>query len=175
MNFQALELSGAYVISFDAYKDERGTFSSLYNRPEFLEHGISLTLSQTCISKNEKPNTFRGLHFQRAPYSQAKLVTCLRGALRDIIVDLRPNSPTYLKHVLIELTESNSQLLYIPENFAHGFQTLMADTWVLYHLENDFNADMAAGIRWNDPKLNITLADAETMIINERDATYALL
>lgn len=175
MKFYPLALSGSYLINLDSFQDERGTFSSLYFRSEFEKYGINFTLSQSCVSKNEMKNTFRGLHFQKQPYSQAKLVTCIRGSLRDIIVDIRPDSPTYLKHLILELTESNNQLLYIPENFAHGFQTLMDDTWLLYHLENDFNASMADGIQWNDPKLNITLHNSETMIINERDAKYVLL
>lgn len=175
MEFQKLELSGAYLITLDAFKDERGIFSSFYSRPNFAKQGIDFKLSQSCVSKNIKKNTFRGLHFQKPPYSQAKLVTCVRGSFNDIIVDIRQESPTYLKHLIVELTEWNNQLLYIPEDFAHGFQTLMDDTWVLYHLEGDFKPDMATGIRYDDPKLNIKLSDINNMIINERDANYELL
>lgn len=175
MKFQALELSGAYLISLDEFKDERGIFSSFYLRSEFIKQGIDFNLSQSCVSKNNKKNTFRGLHFQKSPYSQAKLVSCIRGSFNDIIVDIRQDSPTYLKHLIIELTEWNNKLLYIPENFAHGFQTIINDTWVLYHMENDFKPDMATGLRYNDPKLNINLSDMDSMIINERDANYALL
>ncbi|MEI8377517.1 MAG: dTDP-4-dehydrorhamnose 3,5-epimerase [bacterium] len=175
MNFNEMELKGAYLIELEEFCDERGTFARQFCKKEFEKQGIEFEVCQANISKNYKKGTLRGLHFQKAPYFEAKIISCFKGAFFDVIVDLREDSPTYLKHSSVELTENSNQMLYIPPMFAHGFQTLTDDTVIYYQLGNYFAPQYYDGIRRDDPKLGIKWPDCKQRIINERDNSYELL
>jgi len=176
MKFTELGLKGAYLIELEEFKDERGTFARQFCKKEFQQIGLDVNLCQCNVSKNFKKNTIRGMHYQKAPFLEPKIVSCFQGAFYDVIVDLRPTSPTYLKWIGVELTEQNGRMLYIPPNFAHGFQTLEDNTTVYYQLGEFFVPGCYAGLRYNDPKLGITWKDLGTEpIMNERDKNYELL
>ena len=177
MKFTKLPLKGAYLIELEEFKDERGTFARQFCRNEFRNKiGIEISLCQCNISKNFKKNTIRGLHYQKEPFLEPKIVSCLQGSFYDVIVDVRPDSPTYLQWQGLELSESNGKMLYIPPNFAHGFQTLQDNTTVYYQLGEFFQPNCYAGLRWNDPKIGIIWQEFDSApIMNERDKNYELL
>ena len=175
MKFHKTILQDAYLIELEDFNDERGTFSRQFCKKEFLSNGIDIDICQCNISKNYKANTLRGLHFQKAPFLESKIVSCFKGAFFDVIVDLRQSSPTYLKWEAFELTEQNNYMLYIPPEFAHGFQTLVDDTVVFYQLGNYFEPAFYDGLRWDDPKLGINWPDCPARIISEKDKSYKLL
>jgi dTDP-4-dehydrorhamnose 3,5-epimerase len=155
MNFIETGLRGAYRIELERLQDERGFFARSWCQHEFTEHGLDPCVVQCNISFNQHKGTLRGMHYQVAPHAEAKLVRCTRGALYDVIADLRPGSPTYLGWIAVELTAENHTALYVPKGFAHGFQTLEENTEVFYQM-SEFYAPLAArGFRWNDPLLNI--------------------
>ena len=176
MKFTDLSLEGAYLIELEEFKDERGTFSRQFCKEEFLQNKIDFNICQCNISKNYKKNTIRGLHYQKAPYLEPKIVSCPQGCIFDVIVDLRKESPTYLKWQGVELSGKNNNMLYIPPMFAHGFQTLEDNTMVYYQLGEFFNPNYYSGIRFNDPLIGISWKIFENEpIINERDKNYELL
>lgn len=175
MKFQELKLKGAFLIELEEHKDIRGTFSRQFCKKEFLSNGIDFQVCQSNISKNYKKGTIRGLHYQKAPYLENKIVSCLKGRVLDVIVDLRENSQTFLKWESVELTEYNNKMLYIPPLFAHGFQTLQDHTVIYYQLGNYFMPEYYDGIRWNDPKIAINWIKTDNIIINDRDKSYKLL
>lgn len=175
MNFIKINLTDAYLIELEEFKDERGTFARQFCKNELKEHGINFEICQCNISKNYKKNTLRGMHYQKAPYLEPKLVSCTKGAFYDVIVDLRKDSPTYLKWQGFELTEDNNKILYIPPMFAHGFQTLKENTVVYYQIGEFFHPEYYDGIRYNDPKIGIEWKDLGEPIMNERDKNYELL
>lgn len=175
MKFKELTLKGAYLIELEPFCDERGTFTRQFCKKEFEQNGISFEICQCNISKNYKKGTLRGLHFQKTPYLESKIVSCLKGAFFDVIVDLRHDSETYLKWESVELLENDNKLLFIPENFAHGFQTLEDDTTLYYQLGNYFVSEYYSGIRWNDTKIGIKWPECSNRTINERDNSYELL
>lgn len=176
MKFTELPLKGAYLIELEEFKDERGTFARQFCKREFQKIGIEIDLCQCNISKNFKKNTIRGLHYQKEPFLEPKIVSCLQGSFYDVIVDVRPDSPTYLKWQGLELSEANGKMLYIPPNFAHGFQTLQDNTTVYYQLGEFFQPNCYAGLRWNDPKIGIIWQEFDSApIMNERDKNYELL
>lgn len=175
MIFNELSLKGAYLIELESFKDERGSFTRQFCHKEFKEAEMDFDICQCNISQNFKKGTLRGLHFQKEPYSEIKLVSCFKGAFYDVIVDLRKDSETYLQWEGVELSDQNNKILYIPPNFAHGFQTLIDDTVVYYQISNYFNPDFYSGLRWNDPKLNISWPECEYRIINDRDSNYQLI
>lgn len=173
MKFTELKLKGAYLIELEPFLDNRGTFSRQFCKKELLKQGLDFEMCQCNISKNYKKGTLRGLHFQKDPYPEIKIVSCLKGAFFDVIVDIRKDSPTYLQWESIELTEDNNKMLYIPPSFAHGFQTLLDDTVVYYQIGNYFMPEYYDGVRWNDSKINIKWPESENKIINERDNSKA--
>lgn len=176
MKFTELNLSGAYLIEFDEHIDERGAFLRQFCTKEFNQIGIDFNICQCNISKNNKKNTIRGMHYQKEPYSEAKIVSCIKGKLYDVFVDLREDSPTYLKWDSVELYENDNRMLYIPKMFAHGFQTLEDNTFVYYQMGEYYNSESASGLRYNDPKLNIQWKEFKyPPIMNERDKNYKLL
>ena len=176
MKFTELELKGAYLIELEEFKDERGTFARQFDKNELSKYGIDFDICQCNISKNYKKNTIRGMHYQKEPYLEPKMVSCLSGKYYDVIVDLRQDSPTYLKWQAVELSQDNNKMLYIPPMFAHGFQTLEDNTTVYYQLGEFFKPEYYAGLRYNDPKLNIKWQDfCFEPIMNERDKNYELL
>ena len=175
MKFTPLELPGVFLLETDPFFDDRGVFMRHFCRKELAEHGLEFSMCQCNISENTKKGTLRGLHYQKEPYPEIKIVSCLKGSCFDVVVDLRPNSPTYLRHISMELSAENRKMLYIPPMMAHGFQTLEDDTMVYYQLGEFFRAEAYAGVRWNDPRLGIVWPKCDKRIINERDNNYALL
>lgn len=175
MRFNELSLKGAYLIELEEHIDERGGFARQFCKKEFQNVGIDFDICQCNISKNYKKGVLRGMHYQKAPYLEAKIVSCFKGAIFDCIVDLREDSPTYLNHLSVELTENNNKALYIPSNFAHGFQTLVDDSVVFYQLDNYFVPEFYCGLRFDDSKLGINWPDKSGAIMNDRDRTYELL
>lgn len=155
MIFKETSLKGAYIVELDPIEDDRGFFARSWCKDEFYKHKLNTKLIQCNISFNKLKGTLRGMHFQVKPYEEAKLVRCTRGAIYDVIIDMRTSSRTFLKWVGIELTEDNRRALYIPEGFAHGFQTLEDNSEVFYQMSEEYHPECARGIRWNDPEFNI--------------------
>ena len=171
MIFTATALPGVYLIRPERHEDARGFFARTYCEREFAAHGLNPRMMQCAISYSKKRGTLRGLHYQLAPYAEAKLVRCAAGALHDVAVDLRLDSPTFAQHVAVELTAHNRAMLYIPEGCAHGSQTLADDTEVFYQMSACYMPEYARGVRYNDPALGIAWPIAPPVIL-ERDATY---
>jgi dTDP-4-dehydrorhamnose 3,5-epimerase len=171
MIFIETNLRGAYLIEPEKLEDKRGFFARSFCVKEFKKHGLNPRLVQCNISFNAKEGTLRGMHYQKAPCAEAKLVRCTRGALHDVIVDLRPDSPTFKVHFGIQLDESNRLMLYIPEGFAHGFITMKDNSEIFYQMSEFYSPQHAAGFRWNDPSFGIQWP-TEIQVISERDRTY---
>ena len=171
MIFKETRLQGAYVIEPELSHDGRGFFTRTWCAREFKEHGLDVRLLQCNISFNSKQGTWRGMHYQAAPYAQAKLVRCTRGAICDVIVDLRPSSSTFREHVAVQLTADNRSMLYVPIDFGHGFITLEDHTEVFYQMSEFYNGESARGFRWNDPAFSIKLP-IDIAVCAERDRTY---
>lgn len=174
MKFTDTNLGGAYIVESEPHEDSRGFFARTFCAREFGGKGLASIFVQCSISLSREQGTLRGLHFQLDPASEAKLVRCTRGALYDVIVDLRPNSKTYLQHVGVELTALNRRSLYIPESFAHGFQTLDSNTEVFYQISEFFTPDLARGLRFDDPKLGIKWP-LPIAAISDKDRNWPLL
>lgn len=171
MIFTETPLPGAFLIKLEPHEDERGSFARSFCQHEFEAHGLSPVVAQCNISRNNKRGTLRGMHFQVAPYDEAKLVRCARGALWDVIIDLRPGSATRGQWYGVELTETNATQLYIPEGFAHGFQTLRDDTEIFYQISNFYAPDAASGLRYDDPAIKIDWP-LPVSSISERDLSW---
>jgi dTDP-4-dehydrorhamnose 3,5-epimerase len=171
MIFTETNLKDAYVIDIHKFEDERGFFARSWCRREFEEHGLNPQLAQCNISFNSRKGTMRGMHYQANPYEEAKLIRCTMGSIYDIIVDIRPDSPSFKQHMEIILSPSNHKMLYVPEGFAHGFLTLEDNTEVFYQMSEFFAPDYARGFRWNDPAFGIELP-SDVKIISERDMGY---
>jgi dTDP-4-dehydrorhamnose 3,5-epimerase len=171
MIFTETQLRGAFVIDIEKKEDERGFFARTFCEREFAEHGLETRFVQCSISHNTRKGTLRGLHYQAGPCEEVKLVRCTAGALYDVIVDLRRDSPTFKKSFGAELSADNCRLLYIPKQFAHGFQTLQDHTEILYQMTQFYSPESARGVRWNDPAFGIQWPPDER-IINERDQKY---
>jgi dTDP-4-dehydrorhamnose 3,5-epimerase len=169
--FRKLQLQGAVLIELEPRTDERGFFARTFCADEFAQAGLNTSVVQCNVSFNKRKGTLRGMHYQKAPYEEAKLVRCTSGAIFDAIIDLRPGSPTFKRHFSVILSAENRTALYVPEGFAHGFQTLRDDTEVFYQMSQRYQAEAAAGVRWNDPSFAIEWpADERTM--SERDRSY---
>lgn len=171
MTFTETKLGGAFLIDVDRKKDIRGYFARVFCVEEFHAKGLNAQVAQCSISFNRRKATLRGMHWQVAPRAEAKLVRCTRGAIFDVIVDLRLQSPTRLQHVTVELSEDTERMLYIPEGFAHGFQTLTDDTEVFYQMTEFFAPDCGRGARWNDPAFGIAWP-LSNPIMNDRDRSW---
>ena len=171
MDFVETPLAGAYLIDIQMRTDERGFFARTYCQREFAAHGLAQTLAQCNMAYNARAGTLRGMHWRAPESPEAKLVRVTRGAILDVIVDLRPDSPTFLKHIAVELTAQNHRALYVPEHFAHGFQTLVDDTEVFYQMSAFYEPAHDRGARWNDPAFGIAWPSAEP-ILHARDRAY---
>jgi dTDP-4-dehydrorhamnose 3,5-epimerase len=171
MNFLPLEVSGAFLIDPEPISDERGFFARLWCQRELEDRGLVGRIVQCSQSYNARAGTLRGLHYQLAPHAETKVVRCMRGAIYDVILDLRPASPTFRKFATIDLTSGNRRMTYVPEGCAHGFQTLEDGTEVLYLISEFYRPDHARGVRWDDPAFNISWPPGEK-ILNERDRSY---
>ena len=168
MIFRETKLKGVFIIELERIEDERGFFARTFCRKEFEAHGLNPNLVQCSVSFNKKKGTLRGMHYQVAPHQEAKLVRCTMGAIYDVLLDLRPGSPTFKQWVSVELTDENQLIVYIPEGLAHGFQTLRDNTEVSYQVTEFYHPHCATGVRWDDPTLAIQWPLAEP-IISERD------
>jgi len=171
MIFTETKLKGAFILELEKLEDERGFFARTWCRQEFSKYGLNPNLVQCSVSFNHKLGTLRGMHYQIAPYEEAKLLQCIAGAIYDVVIDLRCDSPTFTEWIAVELTAENHRMLYVPENFAHGFQTLKDNTEVFYQISQFHAPEYARGIRWDDPAFGIHWPDT-TRIISDRDATY---
>ena len=172
MRFRETALAGAYVIEIEAYTDERGFFARAWCAEEFARHGVTAMPVQASVSYSRKKGTLRGLHYQVPPSREGKLVRCTAGSIFDVIVDLRPRSPTRLQHVGVTLSAENRLSLYIPPGLAHGFQTLTADAEVTYLMTDGYAPALARGVRWDDPAFGIAWPPDDRTIA-ERDRNYA--
>ena len=172
MRFTETELDGSFVVELDRHTDERGFFARIWCREELAELGLTSDLSQCSISRNALAGTLRGMHFQRHPHEEAKLVRCTSGAIYDVIIDLRPASSTFGQWVGVELDADSGQALYVPEGFAHGFQTLVDASDVLYMISTPYVPEAGAGVRWNDPAFAVQWPEAADRVISDRDRTW---
>jgi dTDP-4-dehydrorhamnose 3,5-epimerase len=153
--FTETELAGAFIIDLARHEDSRGFFARVFCQQEFEEHGLKPLVAQANIGSSRYRGTVRGMHFQFPPAAETKYVRCVRGAVLDIIVDLRPESPTYLRHTAVELSAANQRGIYIPERFAHGYQTLEDDTDTIYMVGEFYTPGVAGGLRHDDPALGL--------------------
>ncbi len=174
MIFEETKLPGVFLISLEKLTDSRGFFARSWCQREFEEHGLNPTLVQCNISFNNTAGTLRGLHFQAPPFGEDKLVRCTKGSIFDVIVDIRQDSATYLRWIGVELSGSNYQSVYIPSGLAHGFQTLVDNTEVLYQMSEFYTPRAGRGLRWNDPKLSISWPIGQP-ILSEKDMNHPLL
>ena len=168
MKFIETELKGAFLIDPERLEDDRGFFARAFCRKEFEPYGLNLDWDQCNISYNLRKGTLRGLHYQAAPFAEAKLVRCTMGAIYDVILDLRPHSDTFRQWISAELSAENRKMIYVPQGFAHGFQTLVDHTEVFYQMSAFYAAEYARAVRWNDPQFNIHWPEADR-IISEKD------
>jgi dTDP-4-dehydrorhamnose 3,5-epimerase len=171
MRFIETGLKGAFIIEPDLIEDERGFFARVFCMREFEEHGLNPGLIQCNVSFNKTKGTLRGMHYQIAPHAEVKLIRCTAGAIYDVIIDLRPESPTFKKWFAAELSRKNHQLLYIPEGFAHGYQTLEPQTEVFYQVSAFYHPASERGARWNDPAFGIEWA-LPPALVSKKDQSY---
>jgi dTDP-4-dehydrorhamnose 3,5-epimerase len=171
MIFTPTNLPQAFLVEPEKKEDERGFFARSWCQKEFSEHKLNPSTVQCNISYNKKRGTLRGMHYQAPPFAETKLVRCTRGSLYDVIIDLRPSSPTYKGHFAEVLTSDNYKMLYVPEGFAHGFQTLEDDTEIFYQMSQFYSPSCARGVRYNDPAFGIEWPIGNPVMV-ERDRNY---
>ena len=171
MKFISTPLKGAYILELEPREDSRGFFARTFCANEFKDHDLKPSVAQINLSYNYHKGTMRGLHYQLPPSAETKLIRCTRGAVYDVIIDLRPTSPTYLQHYGIELTQSNRKSLYVPEMFAHGYLTMRNDTEITYHVGQFYSPEDERGIRYDDPRFGIEWP-LPIEVISEKDANW---
>ncbi|MGZ6212225.1 MAG: dTDP-4-dehydrorhamnose 3,5-epimerase [Candidatus Binataceae bacterium] len=174
MIFTETKLAGAYVIDLERRQDNRGFFAHMFCQKEFTAHGLKPVIAQANVGSNLKRGTLRGMHFQYPPAAETKYVRCTRGAILDIVVDLRPESPTYLEHVAVELSADNQRGLYVPERFAHGYITLEDNTDTSYMVGEYYTPGVEGGLLYSDPRLALDWP-LPVSVISEKDAQWPLL
>ena len=174
MIFTETKLKGAYVIDIDRKEDGRGFFARAFCQKEFEAQGLKPVIAQANVAFNHRQGTLRGMHFQYPPAAETKLVRCTRGAILDIIVDLRPESPTYLHHIAVELSEDNFRALYVPERFAHGYQALRDKTETSYQVGEFYTPGCEGGLMYNDPRLGLKWP-LPVSVISDKDGSWKLL
>jgi dTDP-4-dehydrorhamnose 3,5-epimerase len=172
--FTETKLGGAFIIDLDRKEDNRGFFARAFCQHEFEDNGLKPVIAQANIAFNRRKGSVRGMHFQFPPAAETKLVRCTRGGILDVIVDLRPESPTYLDHISVELTADNHRALYVPERFAHGYQVLEDDTETSYQVGEFYTPETEGGLRYDDPRLGLTWPLPVTEM-SEKDRAWALL
>lgn len=171
MIFKETKLAGAFVIDLERREDERGFFARAFCQKEFEQHGLKPMIAQANIASNRKKGTMRGMHFQYPPAAETKLVRCTRGAIIDIIVDLRPESPTFLQHISVELNADNQRALYVPERFAHGYQVLRDNTDTSYQVGEFYTPGCEGGLMYNDPVLSLKWP-LPVAVISDKDKAW---
>jgi dTDP-4-dehydrorhamnose 3,5-epimerase len=174
MIFAETKLKGAFVVDLERRQDSRGFFARAFCQHEFEAHGLKPVIAQANVAFNRQKGTLRGMHFQFAPAAETKFVRATRGAILDIIVDLRPDSPTYLQHIAVELSEDNCRALYVPERFAHGYQVLRDDTETLYQVGEFYTPELESGLLYNDPRLALDWPLPIT-VMSEKDRAWRSL
>jgi len=175
MRFVDTVLLGSKLVEVEPHDDERGTFMRLHCEREFEKAGLVFRMVQTNLSVTRKRGTLRGMHYQTAPSRESKLVRCVAGAIHDVIIDLRPDSPTFCQSVGFDLNARDRKALYVPAGFAHGFLTLSDDAAVLYQMTDYYQPELARGVRWNDAAFRIRwpVDSMDSVSLNSRDASYA--
>lgn len=171
MLFEQTDLEGVLLVRPEVLADERGFFARSFCAREFTARGLNGSVAQCSLSFNRKKGTLRGMHFQRPPCPEARLVRCTRGAIYDVVLDIRAGSPTFRRWIAAKLDDRNRCAIYVPEGFAHGFQTLVGDTEVVYQMSEFYDPDAAAGVRWDDPAFAIRWPAADRTI-SARDLGY---
>lgn len=171
MKFLETPIQGVYIIEPELLSDQRGFFARIYCQQEFLDHGLNPNFVQDSISFNKKKGTLRGMHYQKKPFEEDKVIRCTKGTIFDVVIDLRPSSSTFKQWSGIELTEDNRKMLYVPKGCAHGFQTLRDSTEVFYQISAVYDPASSSGIRWDDPHFQIQWP-LEVNMISERDTMY---
>jgi dTDP-4-dehydrorhamnose 3,5-epimerase len=174
MIFKETPLPGAYVIEPERINDNRGFFARAWCKKELEQHGLKGEISQSNIGFSFRKGTFRGLHFQRPPHAEVKIVRCTRGSIFDVIVDLRPESPSYKHWFGVELSAENRKMIYVPEGMAQGYATLEDSTEINYHTSEFFNAESASGVRFDDPAFGIQWPVVPA-VVSEQDRNWPLL
>lgn len=174
MKYTPTHVAGVTIVDIEPHRDHRGFFSRIFCAEEFAEHGLISDVSQTSICFNHTRGTVRGLHRQVPPHAEAKLVRCIRGAIADVAVDVRPESPTFGRHVMVELSAENHRALFLPPYVAHGFQTLTDNTEILYQISGPYVPTSEQNFRWNEPGFGIEWPLPVT-VISEKDASWPLL
>jgi dTDP-4-dehydrorhamnose 3,5-epimerase len=169
--FTATAVAGAWLLDLEPLADERGFFARTFCERELAAHGLDPRVAQCSIAWNPERGTVRGLHYQMPPHGEAKLVRCTRGAIHDVVVDLRPASPTFKRHVAVELSAENRRQLYVPPGCAHGYQTLVADSEVSYQMSEPYAASAGRGVRWDDAAFGVAWPLPVTLI-SERDRSW---
>ena len=171
MIFNETKLKGSFEINIEEKDDERGFFARLWDTKIFEEKGLNSKIVQCNISFSKKKGTLRGMHYQIHPFEETKVVRCTRGAIYDVIIDVRSESSTYKKWEAFELSANNRKMVYVPEGFAHGFQSLEVNTEIFYQVSQFYTANSEQGIRWDDPEFNIKWP-MEVMMISQKDASW---
>jgi len=174
MKFIETELKGAFIIEPERAEDERGFFARTFCVQEFSAHGLDPAVVQCNISYNQRRGTLRGLHYQVPPHAEARLVRCTAGAVYDVVVDIRPDSPTFKRWLGVELSVENRKMFYVPEGYAHGFQTLADGTELFYQMSKAYAPLAARGIRWDDPAIGISWP-MKPLVVSARDRSYPAL
>ena len=174
MIFSSTHIAGVFIIDLEEKPDHRGFFARTFCGDEFIRHGLKPTVAQCNLSFNHKKGTLRGMHYQIAPATETKLVRCTQGAIYDVIIDMRPESPTYLSHIGVELSAENRRALYVPEMFAHGYQALTDGAEVVYQVGEFYTPGYERGLRFDDPLLDISWP-LEVTEISEKDRNWPLL
>ena len=172
MIFEETKLAGAFVVDLERREDPRGFFARSWCADEFADHGLSTQVVQANVSFNPRRATLRGMHFQRAPHAETKLVRCTQGAIYDVVIDLRPESDTYREWLGVELTQENRRALYVPEGFAHGYQTLVPDAEVFYQVSEFYTPDAEGGVRWDDPAFGIEWPEPGSAFLSDKDRSW---
>jgi len=171
LKLKSTKFKNLFIIEIEPISDNRGSFARVWDKKFFQEKQLDYNFVQSSISQNLKKGTLRGMHYQSKPYEEAKLINCIRGKIFDVVIDLRVNSKTYLQKFEIELDSNDNTSLFVPEGFAHGFQTLTDNTEVYYQISEFFNSESSRGILWNDPFFNISWPISNP-ILSEKDSTY---
>jgi dTDP-4-dehydrorhamnose 3,5-epimerase len=169
MIFTETALKGAYIIDLEPIEDDRGFFARTFCRKEFEDQGLIFEASQCNVAYNHRKGTLRGMHYQGAPHQEIKIIRCFRGAIYDVIVDLRSDSATFMKWIGVELSAKNRRMLYAPRDFAHGYQTLEDDTEIFYLVSESYHPESERGVRWDDPAFGIEWPAPHEKIISAKD------